>query len=55
VPLSDDARDRALIGREAEIIGTNDHLSQELPTLIELARQGTLDPSMVVVRTVIVP
>jgi propanol-preferring alcohol dehydrogenase len=43
---------RELIGREAEIIGSNDHLAQELPLLIELARRGTLDLSRVVTRTV---
>jgi len=39
---------RELIGREAEIIGSADHLAHELPTLIELARRGTLDLSGVV-------
>jgi 2-desacetyl-2-hydroxyethyl bacteriochlorophyllide A dehydrogenase len=43
---------RELLGKEAEIIGTNDHLLQELPLLIELARRGTLDLSRVVTRTV---
>lgn len=41
-----------LIGREAEIIGTNDHLLHELPLLVELARRGALDLSRVVTRTV---
>lgn len=41
-----------LIGREAEIIGSDDHLMSELPTLIELARRGILDLSHVVARTV---
>jgi 2-desacetyl-2-hydroxyethyl bacteriochlorophyllide A dehydrogenase len=36
---------RELVGREAEIIGSSDHLAQELPTLIELARRGALDLS----------
>ena len=40
-----------LIPREAEIIGSADHLAQELPTLIELARRGTLDLSGVVTGT----
>ena len=43
---------RELLGKEAEVIGTNDHLLQELPLLIELARRGTLDLSQVVTRTV---
>ncbi len=43
---------RQLIGKEAEVIGSNDHLLQELPTLIELARRGVLDLSDVVTRTV---
>jgi propanol-preferring alcohol dehydrogenase len=34
---------RDLLGREAEIIGTNDHLRYELPLLVELARRGKLD------------
>jgi D-arabinose 1-dehydrogenase-like Zn-dependent alcohol dehydrogenase len=41
-----------LIPTEAEIIGCSDHLAQELPTLIELARRGTLDLSGVVTETV---
>ncbi len=41
-----------ILGKEAEIIGTNDHLLQELPLLIELARRGKLDLSKVVTRTV---
>jgi 2-desacetyl-2-hydroxyethyl bacteriochlorophyllide A dehydrogenase len=41
-----------LIGPEAEIIGSNDHLLQELPQLIELARRGTLDLTQVVSRTI---
>jgi len=43
---------RELLGKEAEVIGTNDHLLQELPVLIELARRGKLDLSQVVARTV---
>jgi len=39
-----------LIGKEAEVIGTNDHLLQELPILVELARRGTLDLSEAVTR-----
>lgn len=41
-----------LLGKEAEVIGTNDHLLEELPLLIELARRGRLDLSKVVSRTV---
>jgi propanol-preferring alcohol dehydrogenase len=41
-----------LIGPEAEIIGSNDHLLQELPQLIELARSGVLDLTAVVSRTI---
>ena len=41
-----------LINREAEIIGVSDHLAQELPLLLELARQGRLDLSSVVTRTI---
>jgi propanol-preferring alcohol dehydrogenase len=43
---------RELLGKEAEVIGTNDHLLQELPLLIELARRGKLDLSEVVARSV---
>lgn len=41
-----------LLGGEAELIGSNDHLLQELPPLIEMARRGILDTSRVVTRTV---
>jgi propanol-preferring alcohol dehydrogenase len=37
--------------KEAELIGSSDHLAQELPILIELARRGTLDLSEVVTGT----
>jgi propanol-preferring alcohol dehydrogenase len=43
---------RELLGKEAEIIGSNDHLLQELPTLLELARRGVLDTSRIVTRTI---
>jgi 2-desacetyl-2-hydroxyethyl bacteriochlorophyllide A dehydrogenase len=43
---------RELLGKEAEVIGTNDHLLQELPLLIELARRGKLNLSEVVTQTV---
>jgi propanol-preferring alcohol dehydrogenase len=41
-----------LIGREAEVIGSADHLLWELPLLVEFVRQGALDLSQVVTRTV---
>jgi propanol-preferring alcohol dehydrogenase len=41
-----------LINREAEIIGVSDHLAQEIPQLIEWVRQGALDLSPVITRTV---
>jgi propanol-preferring alcohol dehydrogenase len=41
-----------LINREAEIIGVSDHLAQEIPQLIEWVRQGALDLSRVITRTV---
>jgi propanol-preferring alcohol dehydrogenase len=43
---------RELLGPETEIIGSNDHLLQELPLLIEYARRGILDLRDVVSRTV---
>jgi propanol-preferring alcohol dehydrogenase len=43
---------RELIGREAEIIGCSDHLLQEFPLLLDLARQGKLNLNQVVLRTV---
>jgi D-arabinose 1-dehydrogenase-like Zn-dependent alcohol dehydrogenase len=39
---------QTLIGYESEIIGSNDHLLQELPLLIDMARQKILDTSRVV-------
>ncbi|HSR29627.1 MAG TPA: zinc-binding dehydrogenase [Anaerolineae bacterium] len=41
-----------LLGKEAEAIGSSDHLLSELPLLVELVRQGRLDLSRVVTRTV---
>ena len=41
-----------LLGPECELIGSNDHLLQELPLLVELARRKVLDLSNVVSRTV---
>jgi len=43
---------RDLVGREAEIIGSADHLASEIPVLLEMARRGTLDLSGVITRTV---
>jgi propanol-preferring alcohol dehydrogenase len=41
-----------LINKEAEVIGVSDHLAQELPQLLEWARQGKLDFSNVITRSV---
>ena len=41
-----------LLGNEAEVIGSNDHLLQELPLLVEMARRKVLDTSRVVTRTI---
>lgn len=43
---------RDVLGREAEIIGSDDHLVSELLLLIEYARRGQLDLSRVVTRSV---
>ncbi|HTO73800.1 MAG TPA: zinc-binding dehydrogenase, partial [Gemmatimonadales bacterium] len=43
---------RELIGPEAELIGSNDHLLTELPLLLELAQRKALDLSDVVVQRV---
>jgi D-arabinose 1-dehydrogenase-like Zn-dependent alcohol dehydrogenase len=43
---------RELLAREAEVIGTNDHLLHELPLLLELTRRGKLNLSEAVSRTV---
>jgi propanol-preferring alcohol dehydrogenase len=43
---------RELLCRESEVIGTMDHLLQELPLLLELARRGKLNLSEAVTRTV---
>jgi 2-desacetyl-2-hydroxyethyl bacteriochlorophyllide A dehydrogenase len=37
--------------KEAELIGSSDHLASELPALIEYAQRGTLDLTSVVTRT----
>lgn len=37
-----------VLGKEAEVIGSNDHLLSELPPLIELARTGALELSRAV-------
>ena len=50
-PFSVDAY-REVLGKEAQIIGSSDHLLQELPVLAEFVRQGRLDLSRVVTRTV---
>jgi len=41
-----------LLNKEAEIIGVSDHLASELTGLLQWARQGKLDLSRVVTRTV---
>ena len=41
-----------LLGNENEIIGSNDHRLQELPTLVEFARTKILDVSKIVSRTI---
>jgi propanol-preferring alcohol dehydrogenase len=43
---------QTLIGHEAEIIGSNDHLLQELSLLIDLACRKILDTSKVVSQTI---
>jgi propanol-preferring alcohol dehydrogenase len=43
---------RDVLCKEAEIIGSSDHLASEFPTLIELARRGVLDFTDVVTNTV---
>ena len=43
---------RTLIGQEAEVIGSNDHLLAELPLLIDMVRQKSLDTSHVVSQTI---
>jgi D-arabinose 1-dehydrogenase-like Zn-dependent alcohol dehydrogenase len=46
-PVSIDTYNQVL-GKEAAIIGSNDHLLQELPLLVDLARRKVLDTSRVV-------
>jgi threonine dehydrogenase-like Zn-dependent dehydrogenase len=41
-----------LMGKEAAVMGSDDHLLSELPLLIDYARRGVLDLSRVVTRTV---
>jgi len=43
---------RELLGNEAEIIGSNDHLLQELPLLVDMARRRVLDTTRVVARVI---
>jgi 2-desacetyl-2-hydroxyethyl bacteriochlorophyllide A dehydrogenase len=42
-----------VLGKEAEIIGSNDHLLSELPLLVDMARRRILDTSRVVSRTIL--
>jgi 2-desacetyl-2-hydroxyethyl bacteriochlorophyllide A dehydrogenase len=51
-PISIDTYNQVL-GKEAEIIGSNDHLLQELPLLVDMARRKTLDTSRVVSQTIL--
>ncbi len=41
-----------VLGGETQVIGSNDHLLSELPTVIEMARRGILDVTQVVSRTI---
>ncbi len=41
-----------VLGKEAEIIGSNDHLLSELPLLVDMARRRILDTSRVVSQTI---
>lgn len=43
---------RDLVLREVQLIGSSDHLAQEIPTLLELARRKKLDLSNVVTHTI---
>jgi propanol-preferring alcohol dehydrogenase len=43
---------QTLIGYEAEVMGSNDHLLQELPLLIDMARRKVLDTSRVVSQSI---
>ena len=41
-----------LLMKEAQVLGASDHLAQELPLLLEMARRGSLDLSQVITATV---
>lgn len=41
-----------LLNKEAEIIGVSDHLASEIPLLLDLVREGKLDLSHGIIRTV---
>ena len=41
-----------LLGKEAVVRGSDDHLLSELPLLVEFARRGLLDLSNVITRTI---
>jgi len=41
-----------VLGGEAQVIGSNDHLLSELPTVIEMARRKVLDTSRVVTKSI---
>ncbi|HEX4562322.1 MAG TPA: zinc-binding dehydrogenase, partial [Gemmatimonadales bacterium] len=50
-PMSVDSY-RDLLGREAELLGANDHLKSEMPGLLELIEQGSVNLERVVERRV---
>jgi propanol-preferring alcohol dehydrogenase len=41
-----------LLNKEAEVIGVSDHLASEIPVVLDLAREGKLDLSHGIIRTV---
>jgi propanol-preferring alcohol dehydrogenase len=41
-----------VLGGETQVIGSNDHLLAELPTVIEMARRGILDTTRAVTRSI---
>jgi len=43
---------KQVLGKEAEIIGSNDHLLHELPLLIDFRCQRILDTSRIVSQTI---
>jgi propanol-preferring alcohol dehydrogenase len=41
-----------LLMKEAQVLGAADHLAQELPLLLEMARRGSLDLSHLITATI---